>query len=170
MALIAALSGLFAAAFVAATLVPFQSEILFVALQLAAAAPLWALVVVASIGNTLGALVNYAIGLGVTRFEGKRWFPVRPVQMARATRWFQRWGVWILAVQLGAGGRCDDSGRRGDAHALVAVRFAGGRGQNQPLHCADADYRANDRLTPSCSRKEPPLRSGPAPACGLGVA
>lgn len=98
MVLLSSLFGLFVAAFVAATIVPFQSEIIFVALQAAGHVSIFWLVIVASIGNTLGALVNYYIGLGITRFEGKRWFPATPAQMARAETWFQRWGVWVLLV------------------------------------------------------------------------
>lgn len=94
--MLSSLAGLFLAAFVAATIVPFQSEIIFAGLQVAGQVPVWALVVVASIGNTLGALVNYVLGRGITRFEGKRWFPFRPDQMAKAEIWFQRWGFWIL--------------------------------------------------------------------------
>lgn len=98
MVILSSLFGLFVAAFVAATIVPFQSEVIFAALQVAGRVSVLWLVVVASIGNTLGALVNYYIGLGITRFEGKRWFPATPAQMARAETWFQRWGVWVLLV------------------------------------------------------------------------
>jgi len=98
MVVLSSFFGLFVAAFVAATVVPFQSEIIFVGLQVADRVPVVWLVVVASIGNTLGALVNYYIGLGITRFEGKRWFPATPTQMAHAETWFQRWGVWVLLV------------------------------------------------------------------------
>lgn len=98
MVITTSLVGLFVAAFVAATIVPFQSEVVFVALQVAGKLPVWAMVAVASVGNTLGSLVNYYIGKGITRFEGKRWFPATPVQMARAEGWFARWGVWALLV------------------------------------------------------------------------
>ncbi|MGO4909216.1 YqaA family protein [Pseudorhodobacter sp. W20_MBD10_FR17] len=98
MVILSSLLGLFFAAFVAATLVPFQSEVIFVALQVAGRVPVLWLIVVASIGNTLGALVNYYIGYGITRFEGKSWFPATPEQMARMERWFERWGVWVLLV------------------------------------------------------------------------
>ncbi|QCO57133.1 DedA family protein (plasmid) [Pseudorhodobacter turbinis] len=98
MVLLSSLLGLFAAAFIAATLIPFQSEIVFVALQLAGQVPVVSLVIVASIGNTLGALVNYYIGHGITRFEGKSWFPATPAQMARMEVWFARWGKWVLLV------------------------------------------------------------------------
>ncbi|MDZ4096570.1 MAG: YqaA family protein [Paracoccaceae bacterium] len=93
-----ALSGLLVAAFLAATLVPFQSELVFLALQAAKAAPLWLLIAVASVGNTAGAFVNYALGRGVTRWQDRRWFPLTPLAMARAQTWFQRWGVWVLLL------------------------------------------------------------------------
>ncbi len=96
--MIAALAGLFAAAFGAATILPFQSEIVFVALQVREAAPVWLLVVVASIGNTLGSVVNYAMGMGVERFSGSRWFPVTDRQLDRAQDWYARWGVWTLLL------------------------------------------------------------------------
>lgn len=93
-----ALAGLFAAAFIAATLVPFQSEIIFVAMQAKAVAPVWVLVFVASIGNTLGSCVNYGIGRGIKRFETHPRFPITPAKMARAQTWFARWGVWTLLL------------------------------------------------------------------------
>ncbi len=92
----AGLGGLFLAAFLAATPVPFQSEIVFLALQAAGVASPWVLVIVASVGNTLGSVVTYGIGRGVAQFQGRRWFPVTPAQMARAEGWFGRWGIWVL--------------------------------------------------------------------------
>jgi membrane protein YqaA with SNARE-associated domain len=95
---IAQLAGLFAAAFGAATLLPFQSEIVFAAMQVAGNIPVWLLIVVASIGNTGGSVVNYVMGLGVERFHDSRWFPVTPAQLDRAQRWYARWGVWTLLL------------------------------------------------------------------------
>ena len=57
--------------------------------------------------------MNYAIGLGVTRFEGKRWFPCPPGADGSRPRWFQRWGCGFRLFSWGAGGRCDDSGSAG---------------------------------------------------------
>ena len=95
---IAALSGLFLSAFGAATLLPMQSELVLAGLLAADEAPAWTLWLVASLGNTLGAVVNYFLGWFIDRFENRRWFPARPAQMARARRWFQRWGVWTLLL------------------------------------------------------------------------
>jgi len=94
----AQLAGLFAAAFGAATILPFQSEVVFVGLQLAGTISFTTLIVVASVGNTLGAVVNYAMGRGIERFRHRRWFPANAAQMARAERWYARWGVWTLLL------------------------------------------------------------------------
>jgi membrane protein YqaA with SNARE-associated domain len=92
------LGGLFLAAFGAATILPFQSEVVFVGLQLAGTASLVWLIVVASVGNTLGAVVNYVMGRGIEHFRTRRWFPVNAAQLARAQRWYARWGVWTLLM------------------------------------------------------------------------
>lgn len=93
---LATLAGLFAVAFGAATLLPLQSEIVFVGVQLTETVPLWALVVVASVGNTLGSVVNYVLGLYVEHFHGRRWFPVTSQHLERAQTWYARWGIWTL--------------------------------------------------------------------------
>ena len=94
----AALGVLFATAFGAATLLPFQSEIVFVAMQLREDAAVWLLVLFASVGNILGACVNYVMGAGIERFRDRRWFPVTPAQLDRAQGWYRRWGVWTLLL------------------------------------------------------------------------
>jgi membrane protein YqaA with SNARE-associated domain len=92
-----ALFGLFLAAFLAATPVPFQSELVFLGLQAAA----WGaglLVLVASIGNTLGSCVTYGIGRWLSDQRDHNWFPLPPDQMARAEGWWNRWGLWLLLL------------------------------------------------------------------------
>jgi len=92
------LFSMFVVAFAAATFLPFPSEVLFAALQVQGASPLWLLITVASVGNTLGSVVNYVLGWQVTRFAGRPWFPATPDQMLRARAWFARWGVWSLLL------------------------------------------------------------------------
>ncbi len=93
-----ALLVMFGTAFGAATILPFQSEIVFAALQLRGEIPLGLLIAVASVGNTLGSVLNYAMGLGIEHFRHLRWFPVSEEQMDRAQRWYARWGVWSLLL------------------------------------------------------------------------
>ncbi len=92
------LLGLFVAAFGAATMLPFQSEVVFVAVQAKAQSGLPLIIAVASVGNTLGSAVNYALGRWVERFRHRRWFPVRPAQLVRAQAWYARYGVWTLLL------------------------------------------------------------------------
>ncbi|MFZ1338889.1 MAG: YqaA family protein [Paracoccaceae bacterium] len=97
------LAGLFLAAFLAATPVPMQSEVVFVALQ-AAGWGLVPLVIVASLGNTLGSCVTYAFGRAIERLKDRPWFPLPPEKMARAEAFWARWGLWSLLMSWAPGG------------------------------------------------------------------
>ena len=92
-----ALVGLFCTAFLAATIVPFSSEIVFGALLLSGHDPL-ALWVAATSGNTLGAVVNWTLARYLLRFQDRRWFPFSPGQTERAQSWFERFGQWSLLM------------------------------------------------------------------------
>ena len=92
------LTGLFLAAFLAATPIPFQSEIVFVGLLASGTASPGLLILIVSVGNTLGSFVTYALGRGIGGLRGVRWFPLTPAQMTRAEGWFQRWGLWVLLL------------------------------------------------------------------------
>lgn len=89
--------GLLVTAFIAATLLPAQSETLMVGLLVAGYVP-WLLVVVASVGNVLGSTVNWFLGRELTRFSDRRWFPVKPAALARAQAWYGRYGKWTLLL------------------------------------------------------------------------
>jgi membrane protein YqaA with SNARE-associated domain len=91
-------AGLFAAAFGAASLLPMQSEPLLVALLLLGDQPAWALILVASLGNTLGSCLNWLLGRWVEHYRDRRWFPVPPAMLARAEGWYRRWGHWSLLL------------------------------------------------------------------------
>lgn len=97
--MLAALLGLFVATFIAATVVPFYSDPVFVALQWVAVAPLGVLVAVASLGNTLGAFINYGLGAGLER-GGQRLSRFHPgeARLERARAIWQRWGRWSLLM------------------------------------------------------------------------
>ena len=91
-------AGLFTAAFLAATVLPMQSEALLVGLILSGDNPVWALVSVAAVGNTLGAVVNWMLGRGIERFRHSRWFPASDRQLEKAERWYHRFGRWSLLL------------------------------------------------------------------------
>jgi membrane protein YqaA with SNARE-associated domain len=93
-----ALVGLFFTALLAATVLPAQSEFLLAGLHLANAHDRYVLVAVATAGNVLGSVVNWVLGRYLIHFRHRRWFPIKGRVLERATRFYQRWGVWTLLL------------------------------------------------------------------------
>ena len=88
---------MFASAFLAATVVPFASEVTLAG-ALAAGGTIHWLVLVATLGNTLGATVNWVLGRFIERLRDRPWFPADSKQLERAQAWFRRYGVWSLLL------------------------------------------------------------------------
>lgn len=95
---------LFGSAFLAATIFPFYSEVLLLALLADGKSVVW-LWVFATAGNTLGAAVNWVLGRYLLHFENRSWFPFKPDKLGVAQKWFQRYGIWsLLFAWLPVGG------------------------------------------------------------------
>jgi len=90
--------GMFLIALVAATLLPAQSELVFVAMLGTGRFDPALLLIVASAGNITGSTINWAIGRHLAHHRGARWFPVSEPAMARAETWYQRFGVASLLL------------------------------------------------------------------------
>ncbi|MCK0106136.1 YqaA family protein [Marinobacter sp. S0848L] len=88
---------LFLTSFAAATLLPAYSEILLGTLA-KQGLPLFWLWLAATLGNTLGSVVNGIIGRQVDRFKDKRWFPISEMQLHKARNRFNRYGQWSLLL------------------------------------------------------------------------
>ncbi|MCQ8896699.1 DedA family protein [Limnobacter humi] len=58
--------------------------------------PVWALLLVATAGNTLGSVINYALGRWLLHFQDRRWFVFKADQLDRVTQTFNRYGRWSL--------------------------------------------------------------------------
>lgn len=91
-------ASLFAVAFVAATILPAQSEAALAGLLVMGTYSPSALVLVASAGNILGSVVNWLIGRRIEAFRDRRWFPASPKVLDRATGWYRRYGRWSLLL------------------------------------------------------------------------
>lgn len=87
---------LFASAFLAATIIPAQSEIVLATMHIKNDHSAWVLVTIASAGNIMGSLVNLFLGYYLIKFQDKKWFPVNKKSLARATNFYQKYGVWSL--------------------------------------------------------------------------
>ncbi|MER9102582.1 DedA family protein [Mesorhizobium sp. M0848] len=87
---------LFVSAFLAATILPASSEVVLAGLIVSGRGDPALLLAVATIGNTLGSVVNWILGRGVDSLRIRRWFPVTPDRYEQASRTFRRFGKWTL--------------------------------------------------------------------------
>ena len=88
---------LFWVALASATLLPGGSEV-WLARLWCVGEPALVLWVVAPAGNTLGSLINVALGRYARQFQHRRWFPASPQGLARAERWYHRFGEASLLL------------------------------------------------------------------------
>lgn len=91
------LLSLFLLSFCASTLLPLGSEWLLVALLLDGAAPV-SVVLVATLGNSLGALTSYLIGRFGVDWLNEKLLRIDRDKQARAEYWFNRYGSWALLM------------------------------------------------------------------------
>jgi len=90
-----ALIGLFFSALIASTLLPMGSEVVLIALldQGHNVLLLW---FIATVGNTLGSCINYAIGYWASEYVTNKYRNVRSWQQGQ--RLYNRYGIWSLLL------------------------------------------------------------------------
>lgn len=88
---------LFIVSFLAATLLPLGSEWLLVALLLDGRSPLL-VVVIATIGNTLGGAASYLLGRWGSTWLIRKVLRIAPEQQQRAESWFAHFGSLSLLL------------------------------------------------------------------------
>jgi membrane protein YqaA with SNARE-associated domain len=89
-------AGLFLSAVLAATILPASSEAVLAGLLVTGNGDPWILFLVATVGNTLGSVINWLLGRGIARFRDRPWFPVSQARYEAASRHFTRYGAWSL--------------------------------------------------------------------------
>ena len=87
---------LFIISFLAATILPFSSELTLAGLIATSSYDNLLLLIVASLGNILGSVVNWILGFYSRNLSKKRWFPFKDQQIEKSTIWFNRFGKWSL--------------------------------------------------------------------------
>lgn len=88
----------FSSSLLAATIAPFYSEAVLAAVLIRQPEALLTLWLLASVGNTLGSIINWCLGRYLLHYQHKRWFPIKESQLARAQAGFQRFGLWSLLL------------------------------------------------------------------------
>lgn len=89
--------GLFLGSFLAATIVPFSSEFLFIGLLLAGGDP-WLCLLAGTLGNWCGSLTCYGLGyLGKWEWIEK-WLKIKPEKLEKQKVVIDKWGPWLALV------------------------------------------------------------------------
>lgn len=87
--------GMFLAAFLAGSFIPFSSEAVMGALLIATDMDPVLTVASGTAGNFLGSLVNYGIGRLGNVERLRQWLKIKPRRMEQAQRWATRRGAWL---------------------------------------------------------------------------
>ncbi|MCP4354615.1 MAG: DedA family protein [Proteobacteria bacterium] len=95
---ITALWSLFASAFLAATILPAQSELLLASLTASGKYSVVLLLVCATAGNVIGSMLNYCIGKYLIRFKDHKYFPIKKNLLKKATTHYNKYGAWTLLL------------------------------------------------------------------------
>src|SRR5215213_736793 len=86
--------GLFGAAFLSATVFPFQSEVILFSMLMAEHYQVILLVLFASVGNILGSCVNWFRGRCIPHFYHRRRSPRYKERVTKGEAWFRPYGHW----------------------------------------------------------------------------
>jgi membrane protein YqaA with SNARE-associated domain len=89
---------LFFISFFAATIFPLGSEFFLLGLHAKGDFSFWVLLVVASVGNVLGSVLNYVLGRFLLHFQDRKWFPVQGKSIDKASGFYNKYGVWSLLL------------------------------------------------------------------------
>ena len=84
--------------FLAATILPFSSEVVLTTMYLSNSFETYFLLIFASIGNIMGSITNWYLGKKISLFQNRKWFPVSPDQLERSRKYFQKYGLWSLLL------------------------------------------------------------------------
>jgi len=87
---------LFSISFLAATVLPFSSELTLAGLISTSNYDNLLLLVFASFGNVLGSVFNWGLGFYARNLTIKKWFPFKETQIERSSKWFSKFGKWSL--------------------------------------------------------------------------
>ena len=87
---------LFIISFLAATILPFSSELTLAGLMATSSYDNLFLLLVASLGNVLGSVVNWILGFYSRNLSTKKWFPFKNKQIEKSSKWFNKFGRWSL--------------------------------------------------------------------------
>ena len=87
---------LFTISFLAATILPFSSELMLASMLSIENYNRTLLITFSSLGNILGSVFNWVLGFYFVKLQNKKWFPFNQEQILKSSQWFEKYGKWSL--------------------------------------------------------------------------
>ena len=87
---------LFTISFLAATILPFSSELMLASMLSIENYNRTLLITFSSLGNILGSVFNWVLGFYFVKLQNKKWFPFNQEQISKSSQWFEKYGKWSL--------------------------------------------------------------------------
>ena len=87
---------LFTISFLAATILPFSSELMLASMLSIENYNRTLLITFSSLGNILGSVFNWVLGFYFIKLQNKKWFPFNQEQISKSSQWFEKYGKWSL--------------------------------------------------------------------------
>ena len=87
---------LFIISFLAATILPFSSELMLASMLSIENYNRTLLITFSSLGNILGSVFNWVLGFYFIKLQNKKWFPFNQEQISKSSQWFEKYGKWSL--------------------------------------------------------------------------
>ena len=87
---------LFFVSFLGGSILPVSSELTLVGLLSTNSYNELGLLIIASLGNILGAAFNWILGFHLLKYVNKKWFPFTLNEIDKASLWFKKFGIWSL--------------------------------------------------------------------------
>jgi len=87
---------LFTISFLAATILPFSSELMLASMLSIENYNRTLLITFSSLGNILGSVFNWVLGFYFIKLQNKKWFPFNQEQILKSSQWFEKYGKWSL--------------------------------------------------------------------------
>lgn len=87
---------LFLSAFGAATLLPLQSELVLIHTISTQTYPIGLLIFIATLGNVLGSVINWLLGVYFEKLKKQKWIPFNTDKLASSQKFYSKYGYWSL--------------------------------------------------------------------------
>ena len=87
---------LFTISFLAATILPFSSELMLASMLSIENYNRTLLITFSSLGNILGSVFNWVLGFYFIKLQNKNWFPFNQEQISKSSLWYEKYGKWSL--------------------------------------------------------------------------